>query len=136
MRVHFCEEDRFYLVAECKSDVTYIAQAGGIACNHPEIEGAIVCSSQRDEDGDLADRMCQLGCYGERLKPADVARANELLSGLFWGAFSEIRNLKIDETRLAECEEGWWCVTFDVVYPLRDEPTTHHRGVVCGPNCD
>lgn len=68
--------------------------------------------------------------------PELVSLANETLSTLAWSTFSEVHNLRMNEDRLSDSFEGWWCVRFDLICPLGESEPTSHAGVVCGPNCD
>lgn len=135
MRIELCEQSVVYLIAERSTGVTYRAQAAGMACAHPVIEGAVVAVAIGKSASDLADLMCELGCWQPHWDAARVASTNQVLAELPFECFTEVCNLQLDTDRLDESVEGWWRVTFELRAPLDGDVMTA-RGVLCGPNCD
>ncbi|UJR80275.1 DUF6210 family protein [Sandaracinus amylolyticus] len=136
MHVDFCEESVVYLIVACSSGITYSAQAGGVACLHPSVEGAVIAAALEPSAQRLAAAMHEVSCWHEvPWLLADVERANLVLGEMRFECFSEIVSLRLDPERLGESVEGWWWVTFELRDPL-DGVTVQSRGVLCGPNCD
>lgn len=133
-RVVFVPDVCFWLIAECPSGVIYQAQAGGIACLHPEIEGAVVevfYPVPGDDLGAYYAIGCNAGCGGYAdWNPERIAAANMRLGTRGW---------KLDAARLDESYEGWWYLERIKPYPDETDELGDwqpSRVVMCGPNCD
>lgn len=138
MRIELVEQGIVYLIVPCKSGVVFRAQAGGILCAHPEIEGSIIAAAH--DCNDLAGDMCHLSCYGEKMKPEHMEDARKSMQNLRWECFTGIEDMRLDPDKLDESVEGWWHVIFSLVsdryHWQRPEQRIETRGVICGPNCD
>lgn len=123
----FCEESVFYLLVESKTGIFYSSQTGGVCCNHPQIEGAIIAAAPATIFGIMVD-------LGDIDRDSARDAADFALATLQWSSFTKVIDCKIDPSRRSE--EGWWSVTFYLQSPLKDEKVGPFRGVIFGPNSD
>ena len=130
--------------------IHYTAQAGGMCCEHPEVEG-FVMALHPDRFKHFGS-TCDYGCWGgedwsEEQRKEAATKLDSLLCHVNDSEFSPSTyasiSLRFDWDRLDQLMENWWPVIvnvdyFDIMENNDDKPPLpiDYRGIVCTGNCD
>lgn len=97
------------LIVADNTGVTYSNQVGGYACNYPQAEGFLVPLGLPEAEARMAAHFtgpAHNGWCSNGITDEDANLLDELFSS---------RRIRVDRTRLGECQEAW-------VHVLMDEP--------------
>lgn len=111
------------LIVCYKTGISYTAQTGGYACNHPHAEELVINIGGLEEFIDFDD--CKIGCWGEREESKAHADAidrcltkyNEQHAQYGSNGMFRIDSLRFNYNKIKELSEGWWPVI--VFYTLK-----------------
>lgn len=87
------------------TQVKYETQAGGMSCNHPEVEGAWVPGFNFKERTPYMEKVHDILCFGGSWSEEDLKKIEEAVS-------SECHYVRLDRERLDIMEEAWIPVVF------------------------
>jgi hypothetical protein len=121
------------LIIKAPTGVRYSNQSGGLACEHPEIEGFLVPLRTRAGRSEITTLAGMFRGAWHRL---DDGRADALDSALRRHGISSIR---VDRSMLSESREAWVHVIVSALengfVPLAGAPA-EAKGVLVWPNSD
>lgn len=93
--VELYDSDCIALVVEHECGIHYEQQCGGIACDHPIVEGYLIPIKYTDDWDDYVQKTCDMGCFGH-----DLIGFKEDFPINFPG-------LELDESRLSKGTEAF-----------------------------
>ncbi len=124
------------IIIFCDSNVFYTNQVGGIACNHPMVEGVYVPLVERniDLEEELMDYFSKIGWYCDGLEEGIAEHIDIILA-----KSSITKKVKVDRELLKESKEAWVYVKIDnsikELYPLF-ENFSSNSGILTWRNSD
>jgi len=122
--------DSSALIVSHPTGVFYDVQVGGVACNHPEIEG--FCIDMGQIGSHIND--CSYGCHHIPDMPEQqLGLANAINDYLVEYSKDWTFQISFDFDRLKELQEAWWPVT---VFGKMDDLEIDWKGYLHTGNCD
>ena len=124
------------IIIFCDSNVFYTNQVGGIACNHPIVEGVYVPLAGGDIDLEekLMDYFRKIGWYCDGLEEKIAKQIDIILTKSF-----VTKTIKVDRELLKESKEAWVYIKIDdsikELYPLF-ENFSSNLGILTWRNSD